>query len=260
MDLSREKMLRAMSHSATVQSIFRHPRNARIKRSGGAFYYVPAGREDWRVLSGLLPSLKRTFWPESDTKKLSKRGCKQNGGRGRFYGSIRGTEVHEQLADYIECDLRHFTRRHPKKHGYTERLLNFIRYTMRWTPLCAEFPVFCEALGIGTAIDLICYAPTTQKVVLVEIKTGYAGYFTESDGPMHHALSHLRCSPQCQAAVQLLGGALLVMKHHEISPSALELYVVRVDDTTLDYYRVSESFVRENAAGIVRDLALHNHK
>jgi hypothetical protein len=48
-----------------------------------------------------------------------------------------------------------------------------------------QFPVGCEALRLGTAIDLICVHQTSRQVILVEVKTGGANYLMKACGPLN---------------------------------------------------------------------------
>ena len=51
-----------------------------------------------------------------------------------------------------------------------------ISHPDKWTPLLPEFKIYDEELRLGTQVDMICMN-AKGKVVLLEFKVGYAGYF-----------------------------------------------------------------------------------
>lgn len=265
-------------------------RNQRICHRGKAFYYTDL-EGVYHILSGLLPSLSVIFWPEFDMREVTKkpknyqaRGRKKGGGlhphqrqqhsilhttttpkplkktktrKGRFYGIIRGTEVHMELKDFVEMNEKGFRKKYPLIHEYTRRILLFIS-SMNWTPFIAEFNVFDEQLRIGTSIDMVCLDKITGKVIFLEFKTGYANYFTNHTGYMRNSLKKLTNSPYNQAHIQLIVSVLIVMKHHRLSVSEFEMYVIRVDEECLSPHKVSNDYLSSKATKIYRDL--HQHR
>lgn len=280
MDTVVEKVIAGLTHRKTALQLTRHQRNRLVKNTNGAYYYLKPNGE-YQVLSGLLPRLKAVFWPQSDFYSLRKAGSqvskprhkkktknaataattmKVGGhGKGRHYGSIRGTEVHRQLKDFIELDEKNFLKRNNGCiHEFTKRILLYIVGQAHWRPLCSEFDIFDAELGIGTSVDLVCVDKQGQ-LILLEIKTGYRDYFQQSDGHMRGSLCALENTPQHWAYVQLMAAAMMIVRHHMIPLARMQLYVLRVDEENLDAYALSNDYVQERMAGVYQDLLLFNN-
>ncbi len=278
MDVVAEKILKQIRNPAPGAKLL-HERNKRVCQRGNAFYYSDLD-ETYHILSGLLPVLKLIYWPDFEMKEIikkpktyqSRKGTRRKKDqqfpiliqktqkekkRGRYYGLIRGTEVHQELRDFIEMDERSFRKKYPVIHEYTRRILLFIS-AMKWIPFIAEFNVFDEQLRIGTSIDMVCLCRATGKVIFLEFKTGYKDYFNNFTSYMHHSMNKLTNSPYHQAHLQLICSVLLVMKHHRIRDDEFEMYVVRIDETGLNPHKISNQFLSINATAIYKDL--HQHR
>jgi hypothetical protein len=232
------------------------------------------------VLSGLLPRLRKTFFPDTNIFNLlkkpkitgiSKKKRRGGGGGGKksvnkqpkqrvkkeakgwHYGKIRGTVVHQELEDFILLDRKNFLKKHGSLHHLTHKLLSFIIDTMKWQPLRSEFNIFDEALRIGTSIDFVG-VNEKGELILVEVKCGFTNYFDRSQGPMLHSLYELSDSPHHQANLQIITAAMLIMRHHEIPLDAIRLYVLRVDEHEIEPFEVNNAYVKKKATGIYRDL------
>lgn len=274
MDVYDEDIIQKLRHNAdTVRRLVQHPRNKRIVNTNQAYYYKSSSGQ-YQVLSGLLPRLRKTFYPTTNVANLAKqpkslhtfKGSKKkkprekkkkpsSAGKGWHYGKIRGTVVHRELQDFILLDKRQFMKIHRGLHPYTYKILYFIMETMKWDLLRPEFDIFDEDLLIGTSVDIV--AVTKQgKLVLIEVKCGYAEYFDRYEGYMHRSLHKLTDSPHHQANLQIITAALMIHKRHEIPLDKMELYVLRVDDQGLDPYLVQNDYVRRKGPKIYQDLAL----
>ncbi len=149
-------------------------------------------RRSSRRFGPISTSRRRSAPPSARRKKRGIVKPKRAGhGNGRHYGSIGGTEVHEQLKDWVELDPTAFRKRNPRMHAYTKQLLAFIA-AQQWEPLLAEFKLGAEPLRIATACDLVCKSKE-DKLIFLEIKTGYEDYFKAAshDRACH---SRSRCS------------------------------------------------------------------
>ncbi len=273
------------TNGVITQRLVQHERNARILNTKGAYYYVD-DKGKHILLSGLLPCLKKTFFPDTNIynlmkktpqtsialNKLIKNKKKKKGkekdeekkkkvSKGRFWGRIRGTMVHTELEDFInfmseskEDFLRNFLRKRPGIHIYTKRILTFIMETMKWLIVRSEFDVFDEKLRIGTSFDIICTNKENGKLVLLEVKCGFKTYFDNHDGYMHHSLCKLTNSMHHQANIQLITSSVFLIKNHRIPLDDIEMYVIRVDDDDLHYYRVHNEYVAKKGMQIYNDL------
>jgi len=274
MDSVPSESLDVITNKIPGQKILDNERNKRICHRGSAFYFTDL-EETYHCLKGLLPTLSYLYWPDFDVKDITKRkktygrpGRKRNGGgmkekkifpsqkekkRGRFYGRIKGEEVHEELQDFIELDKKTFLKKHPVIHEFTKRILLFIRQ-QNWIPFISEFMVFDEDIRVGTAIDLVCLDIATGKVIFLEFKTGYEGYFDRYTSYMRKSLSKLTNSPSNQAHIQLITSVLITMKSHRITVDEFEMYVIRVDNTCLSPHKVSNDYLSSKAKKIYSDI------
>ena len=255
------------------EKLLNNERNARICHKGRAFYYTDED-DIYHCAKGLLPTLGYIYWPDFDAKEITKKqktytrgGRKKGRGlkdkkvfpsqkekkKGRFYGIIKGSEVHEEIQDFIELDKNAFTKKHPIIHEFTRRILLFIS-ARGWIPFISEFKTFDEDLRIATSIDLVCLDVATGKLIFLEFKTGYEGYFDRYTGYMRGALNKLTNSPSNQAHIQLITSVLITMKSHRISVDEFEMYVIRVDNTCLSPDKVSNNYLSSKATKIYTDL------
>ena len=284
MDIVESEIVKTLKNKRIAMKLITNERNNRITNTGGAYLFLNKEGK-YQPLSGLLPRLKLLFWKDTNIynimKKPQKRGltgmiCKtkskkkyrrgkmiqkatpvKKNGKGRFYGVMRGTEVHREIQDFIELDQKNFLKRHPCIHFYTRQILAFVIEKMHWRPFKSEFDIFDEKLGIGTSIDLICLGEN-DKLICIEIKSGYAGYFENNDGYMDNSLSNLTNSPRNQAYIQLITSCLMLIKNHHLTLNDIELYVIRVDDNNLSHYKISKEYVQQRGPHIYQDLLIYN--
>lgn len=272
MDVHDDEVINAYGHPKNqhIVKLLKNERNNRIINTKGAYYYLNA-QGKYVILSGLLPRLRKTFFPETNIFNLLKKpkitGVKKRGkkpksavkpkrakeGKGWHYGKIRGTVVHQELEDFVLLDRKNFLKKHGSLHHLTHKILTFIIDTMKWQPLRSEFNIFDEGLGIGTSVD---FTGTNEKgeLVLVELKCGFTGYFDRSQGPMLRSLHKLSDSPHHQANLQIITAALLIMRHHGIPLDAMRLYVLRVDEHQVEPFEINNDYVKKMGVKIYRDL------
>ncbi len=271
MDSVPSASLALLKNKVHGQKLLCNERNERICHRGRAFYYTDL-EDTYHCAKGLLPTLSYIYWPDFDVKEVTKkektysRGGKRKGmktkkvfpsqkekKRGRFYGIIKGSEVHTEIQDFIELDKNAFTKKHPVIHEFTRRILLFIN-KRGWIPFISEFKTFDEDLRIATSIDLVCLDIVTGKLIFLEFKTGYEGYFDRYTGYMRNSLNKLTNSPSNQAHIQLITSVLITMKSHRISVDEFEMYVIRVDNTCLSPHKVSNDYLSSKAKKIYTDL------
>jgi hypothetical protein len=111
---------------------------------------------------------------------------------------------------------------------------------------------------VGTSIDMICLNPE-GRLILLEFKTGYKDYFENADGFMHGCLKSLRNTPQNQATLQLTTSALILQKKYAVPLSKMSLFLLRVDDESLDIVPVDNLFVERIGPSIYKDLLEFNN-
>ena len=269
------KTLKAYGRHKHVVALLANKCNQRVVFSGGMFHHVDATTQCYQSLQGLLPVLKRAFWPVTDMSKIlktpnatgvtkKKKGKKSklatrrnekettkkkkkspNAGKGRFFGSIQGSQVHHELEDYILLDNKNFTKKYGDQlHPWTRRILQYI-IQQGWYPIQCEFKVGNLALRVGTAIDMICVDTKTGHLVFIEIKTGYATYFENSDGTrMRRCLNFMRNSPLNKASVQLMAGVVMLLDQNPtLKLEHSSSHVLRIDEDNLCAYAIDNAFI-----------------
>jgi len=77
---------------------------------------------------------------------------------------------HGHIVDTDIC--RHVQSGRPVRDPCSRRLLEYVRTVLGWLPVAAQVPVYSPALGVATAIDLVCTdAATRTKLYVVEVKS-----------------------------------------------------------------------------------------
>jgi hypothetical protein len=269
MDIDPVKMIELVSEKTVARNLFENERNKKVVNTSGAYYYLnKLGKFD--VLSGVLPRLKSVYWKNSSIYrqmnnvtshpllKTKKKKKKKKKSRGKYNGIITGTEVHRQLRDFVVLDEKNFKKNHKSLHDYSSRILKVIIQRMQWQPFLPEFDLYDDDLGVGTSIDMICLNPE-GRLILLEFKTGYKDYFENADGFMHGCLKSLRNTPQNQATLQLTTSALILQKKYAVPLSKMSLFLLRVDDESLDIVPVDNLFVERIGPSIYKDLLEFNN-
>lgn len=271
MDLVDADVIKSVPNNQALKKLLNHERNKLVINTKGAYYYRNRDGK-YQILTGLLPRLRQSFFPDINIfnllrvpksldrpRKKTKHRVpkKQKGSKGMHYGKLRGTVVHNELEDFIFYDSKNFRKKHPSIHSYTHKILQFILETMQWKLVRSEFDIFDEQLRLGSSIDIVAVNKKGQ-IVLIEVKCGYQQTFDNHDGYMHGVLSKLTNSPHHQANLQLITAAVLVIKHHQIPLSNLLLYVIRVDDDDLYYYEINNEYVQKKGAKIYNQLLQDN--
>lgn len=261
MDVEPVKMIDLVKNKTVATNIVHHERNKRVVDTGGAFYYMDRDGKYCSV-SGLLPRLRKVFWPQSSIFKQmkgAKGGQKKRGGRsrGKFSGVIKGTKIHRELRDFIVFDGKTFKKVHGKLHPYSSRILKYIVDVKKWQPFLPEHLIYDEDLGLATPVDLICLT-REGRLALLEFKTGYTGYFDNADGKMERPLHRMRNTPLNQATLQLMTSAQILSQKYEIPHSAMERYIMRIDDQDLEIIPIEEKDVKKIGPIIYKSLLNYN--
>jgi len=279
MDVVAKDIAAAVDNNQYAIALMLHERVKKVINTSGAYYHInQQGRPD--SLSGELPRLSKVYWSHSDiykqmqqmkkttngacrghgTSVISKKKKKQGGGGGRFQGLITGTQVHKEMRDFTVLDSKNFTKQYGRSlHPYCARLLHVILERMDLLTFLPEFDIYDEALHIGTSIDMVCL-DKAGKLVLLEFKTGYKNYFDGEDGFMAAPLSGMRNTPQNQATLQLTCSAQILHRKYDVPLQQMRLYIMRVDDETLDIIPVDDQFVSHVGAHVYEGLLQYQQK
>ncbi len=222
-----------------IERLMKHPRHENIAFSptDRCFRVNLSGRGDGQRYTGLTKVLALHYWPEFDIDVARKNAVKSpkwnaiqrqrrkaakdtdwterkaflaNKGKS---GMELGTLVHEQLCDYVNMPFVKFRTKYAAGvNAYTAKVAIFLS-EKHLRPITAEMPIWDEKCGVATAIDMICVHGGTGRIIVVELKTSYQGYFTRMTGvKMRHPLAHFDSRPLNQASLQALM-AKLILKH-----------------------------------------------
>lgn len=278
MDIDPERVVTVLKDPAMALAVLRHERNQRVHDAGGSFYYDDSVSGKQAIpLSGLLPrihdtyglrefsAIKRAPSGGAGVTKRKKKGkaAKTDGKGSRFGGLIKGTFVHQDMRDFVMYDAKNYNRTHRQSkkqtdgHRLTTRLMEFIVARQKWMPFLPEFLMFDEQLGVGTRVDMVC-VNKQGDLVLLEYKTGYAGYFDQAQGVMTRSLAGLPNTPRQRATLQITVPALILNRRYGIPLRRMHLWVLRVDDAQLDPQLVPPLFVEQYGDAIYNDLLLYN--
>lgn len=267
MDVDPQTIINSVQCTQYAQALLDHERRKKVKNTSGAYYYIDQ-QGNYALLKGLLPRLSQVFWPTTNsayrqmsdmkTRPLalppsSVRQKTKKKGRGRYQGVITGTEVHRQLRDFVVLDEKNFRKIHGSLHPYCSRLLSVIVNHMKWQLFLPEFDIYDEFVHIGTSIDMVCL-DQAGRLILLEFKTGYKDYFDGADGYMHQSLSAMRNTRQNQATLQVTSAAQILHQRYDVPLEQMRLYVLRIDDESLDIIPIDPLFVKKVGQYVYKDL------
>ncbi len=263
---NHKQALRLLASKHTKQLIF----------SSNAFYFIDK-KGTYHIMSGLLPIMKRNFWPNTDIKQIlrkTNKGTKKKGvrgekkkvntttvGKGRFFGSIQGTRIHKELDDYILLDDKNFKKKNGTLHPWTKRILEYLICQQKWLPLVCNYPVFDEDLRMATMFDMICVDPATGELRFLEFKTGYKNNFENSDGLMSKCLSFMPNSPLNWANIQLTASVIMLLRQNpSINLQETSSHVIRIDDDDLFSYHIDNVFIKAMNPSLLENIDLSTIK
>ncbi len=181
-------------------------------------------------LKGVRPLLCEWYWPQEEEQKGA------NCGGGTLFGLSTGRRVDREISDWARNyqSFLHDPSRVFTLHKYTQKLISAFE-VWEWTPLKGQYVVGARNWGnAGTAIDLIMET-ADHKVIIVEVKCGYDGYWQKPSGKLAAPLSHIDNTPLIQATAQLLFGYFLLVKTTQHRPSLS--YVVNVNKDEVMRYK-----------------------
>lgn len=139
------------------------------------------------VARGLRPSLQEAFFPHFDYKELVRnKGCKSTGKK-------FGKGLDEAFDKYLMGII--------PKHPYFKMFKELLDQK-GWRPVDTQVTVGCARARVGTRVDLVCL-DATDRVILLELKTGYESYLDKSSGKMLSPFQETDASPKYINLMQL---------------------------------------------------------
>ena len=256
----KPKMHKGVKPSESVVRLLRNERNRKVmfSQTEKCFRVNLSGVGEGRRYTGITNALGKVFWPNFDLKEARKRAIKdpererikrrRRQTRSQMNweqikretqvqrGMDLGSAVHQELEDYANMRFVEFREKYSVTgvNAYTVKVILML-HGLHLKPVRAEFPIFCERMGIATSIDLVCVSCISGSLVFVEVKTCYEGYFIIDNGQrMAGPMRGLPCTPLNQARLQALFARLIVKKNYGISDAdvfPLMLFLPRFSST-----------------------------
>lgn len=249
----RTTTITTTSQKKDLLRILEHPANESITftKEEGCFRLPGSGGVDGgtgKVIRGLLPVLKRCFWPNYEYQKrhnsyysaaTTTTTTKSTGVRSRRQGLARGDLVHNQLEMFTNRGIKALRDRYDGVlHPFTEKVIDYLEI-QGMTPMISELPVYDEGLGIATKADSIAL-DGDGRLTVIEWKCGMDNYIhrgcTEMSGPLRGRFSD---SPLNQALVQLMFTIRMIERTFGVKVS--RSYVVQIENDAVSPYQIPES-------------------
>ena len=194
---------------------------------------------------GITRRLRESMWPNNSSRyaDVPSRAADKSSfnTKCQCYGEKHGSRVHNQVQEIVnnylihERDLKEYVHSLYKNRQQTLDpcviTVFKILKAARLVPLCSEFPIFDEAIGVATQIDMVCVSDRGAGV-FIELKTGYPGPFataTEDDRNMDLHLPNMaflnsvvmmpvKDTPFMRAVLQLVDTMLITQVRYGYSP------------------------------------------
>ena len=172
---------------------------------------------------------------ESPTKK--RRRGKGRGLRGkRRAGLTLGKQVHMEIKRCIKSDKDIDTMAH-QLHPHTVLFFEELRQN-NLEAVDAEFVIYDEDARVGTRCDVVCVHKPTNKLVPVEVKTGYFHHMYRYTGTMRAPFQNVTNCAFNQAMAQIGFVCAALSKKYRV-PTMMGLLIV-VDETKSASFTLAE--------------------
>lgn len=151
-----------------LKKILKETVPAHFKRGKWAHFEDLSGRK----LKGLTKALEERVWSAGTLPSAAIYGTvKRIGWKGKQGGRRRGAAVDKQLSAAVNRG-----KARPTKGQYTlTKYALAALHEHKLEPVCAQRAVCDSARRLGTAIDVLCYEATTNRLVAIELKCGHTG-------------------------------------------------------------------------------------
>lgn len=266
-----------VEYHSTVTKFANHKRNKNVGFIAFEehYKYIDPATMKLRRAKGITKILKGAFYQDYAPTYSPKKKPSKGRGRGkpktkgltasqllaqkiadeRVKGIKLGNIVHEELCDWARIpSTEEWSRKHPRPNTYTVKVIRELA-RLRIEPLYGEWPIYAN-WGIATGIDIVgASADYGGRLVLIEIKTGYEGYFKRGNKQMTRTpMKRVPNSPQNQAFLQCLIARAMLEKEYGIS-GVIGL-VIRVRMDGVNVYAIPSTFLKRQNT-IYRGLKDH---
>jgi len=240
-------------------------KNVAFIKSTETFQYVVPGKQTPVTAKGITKIIKAAYFdnyapvaPSSSKFKKNKRKKQRQRNKGktahqilqdrlknkRIKGFTLGNIVHQELCDWARMKSKAtWKRKHPNPNTYTVKVIRALNM-MKLEPLFGEWPIYDENIPYATSIDMVCASGSEKgRLVLIELKTGYQGYFNKGNEMMTRSpLKRVPNSPLNQAYIQCLMAKATLESLYGLN----KVYglVVRVHERGVKAYPIPDEFLR----------------
>jgi len=263
----------------TVVAFAEHKRNKQVGFStyGEHYKYIDPATKKLKRAKGITKILKGAFYadykPNTTTisrpasrgrgEKRKTTGYTRGGGRrrprkaaltaeqklamhvadDRVKGITLGNIVHSELCAWARAKSNaEWRKTHQTPNMYTVKIIRTLKM-IQIEPLYGEWPVFSD-WGIATGIDIVgASAQYGGKLVLIEVKTGYEGYFTRGNAGMTRSpMKRVLNSPMNQAFLQCLTARAIL--EYDYGISGVIGIVLHVTSKGVDVHPIPDLFLK----------------
>lgn len=122
-------------------------------------------------------------------------------------------------------------------HHRTRCVLQFL-HTMQWHPVACQAPVCCSATRRATMVDLVCIDLKTNRIVLLELKSGYSAGYTTGTAFLEAPFVSVPDTMLNRHQLQHMLTSLLFCITYALKLEAVHAAIVRVDDTAVHHHQL----------------------
>jgi len=158
-----------------LKTILKRLQTAKLVKRGGYTCFAPVrdGVVVSTALRGVTKRLGHRLFSKGAMPIIARQPDDRPGGhwRGANGGRVRGKKVDAQITRLVNAGA---AARKNIKHVY--RLTKFALSALSSAglePVLAQFAVASETLRLATAADVVCFNKRTNKIAVVELKTGF---------------------------------------------------------------------------------------
>lgn len=130
------------------------------------------GKYEGNTLAGITKKLAERVYSKGEIAMTSGGGWVPAAWRGADGGRRRGSAVDHQVSRLAAMGKQ--ARQNATKYKFTSLAFAALE-DAGLEPLVGQRVVLCKQRGLATACDLVCYSKDRHALVVVELKTGFAG-------------------------------------------------------------------------------------
>ena len=228
-----------------IKNLYNNIRNSYIRKVKYGYhtaFEVETPTTKKLLYSGLTTRLKSILYPELEENPFLKKSTEQR--KSKYYtskkkiknclayGKEHGTLVHSQLEYFVKKK-----KENPNITIYdvietvdecTLRIISLCE-KKEWSFVDSEFMIYDEQSRVATAIDLLVYHKKTDKLILIELKSGYTSEvygFHKNDSKFIAPFDNITNCPKNRHMLQLMAMREILARKYKIKVD--ESYILRV--------------------------------